>query len=65
MNKRGSKGSEIFYPEVELAEYLMPNNGLSIEDKRNLFSIINSMIQISSNFCSRQNNKSKYVWIAI
>ena len=23
MNKRGSKGSEIFYPEVEMAEYLI------------------------------------------
>ena len=39
MNKRGSKGSEIFYPEVEMAEYLMPNNDLSIEDKRKLFSL--------------------------
>ena len=24
MKSRGSKGSEIFYPEVEMAEYVMP-----------------------------------------
>ena len=39
MNKRGSKGSEIIYSQVEMSEYLLPNNEFSIEDKRKLFSI--------------------------
>ena len=36
MKRRGSNGSE-----VEMSEYFMPNNELSIEDKRKLFSIRN------------------------
>ena len=61
MNKRGSKGSEVIYPRVEMSEYFLPNNELSIEDKRKLFSIRNKMYQISSNFCSKKNNTSKCV----
>ena len=61
MNKRGSKGSEIIYSQVEMSEYLLPNNEFSIEDKRKLFSIRNKMYQISSNFCSKKNNTSKCV----
>ena len=61
MNKRGSKGSEVIYSQVEMSEYLLPNNEFSIEDKRKLFSILNKMYQISSNFCSQNNNTSKCV----
>ena len=61
MNRRGSKGSEVIYPQVEMSEYFMPNNELSIEDRRKLFSIRNKMYQISSNFCSKKNNTSKCV----
>ena len=31
MNRRGSKGSEVIYPQVEMSEYFIPNNELSIE----------------------------------
>ena len=61
MNKRGSKGSEIIYPHIEMSEYLMPFNELSIDDKRKLFSIRNKMVKISSNFSSKQNNTSKCI----
>ena len=53
MKRRRSKGSE-----VEMSEYFMPNNELSIEDKRKLFSILNIMHQISYNICSKKNNTS-------
>ena len=59
MNKRGSKGNEIDYSNIEMSEYLMPNNPLTIENKRTLFSIRNKMVKIESNFSSRQNNFSK------
>jgi hypothetical protein len=57
-NKRGEKGSEIIYQDIEMAEYLLPDNCLSIDSKRQLFSIRNRMVNISSNFSSKQKNKS-------
>ena len=59
MNKRGSKGNEINYSKIEMSEYLMPNNPLTIDNKRKLFSIRNKMVKIESNFSSTQNNSSK------
>ena len=51
LNKRGSKGKEIFYKNLEMAEYLMPHNDMiNIEEKRKLFSIRNRMIRIGNNF---------------
>ena len=51
MKKRGSKGKEIEYSTLKMAEYLMPNSvKISIEDQRNIFSIINRMVMIPSNF---------------
>ena len=38
-----------------MADYLLPDNNLSIEDKRKLFEIRNGMTQIPSNFSSRDN----------
>ena len=61
MNKRGSKGSKITYLQLEMSEYLLPNDELSIEDQRKLFSIRNEMYPIPSNFCSKKNNTSKCV----
>ena len=53
LDKQGRKGSEIKYSNLELAEYLMPNNELlSIEDKRNLFEMRNHMVDIPANFSS-------------
>ena len=50
-NKRGSKGSEIIYTDLEMADYLHPsNNYLTIDQKRKMFSVRNRMIKIESNF---------------
>ena len=59
MKRRGSKGAEIEYPRIEMAEYLLPNDEFTIEDQRNLFSMRNRMVDIPSNFVSSEKNESK------
>ena len=55
LNKRGSKGQEIIYNRLEMAEYLMPsNNMINIEDKQNIFAIRNRMVDIGNNFGRNQ-----------
>ena len=55
-DKRGSKGKEIRYERLEMAEYLMPHNTkMSIEEKQNLFSIRNRMTEIGNNFGRKEN----------
>ena len=61
MRKRGSKGREILYKEIETAEYLLPNNELNIEDQRTIFAIRNRMINIPSNFVSKEKNNIKCI----
>ena len=53
--KQGNKGSEITYKVIQMADYLLPDNNLSIDQKRKLFEIRNGMTQIPSNFSSRDN----------
>jgi hypothetical protein len=51
LQKRGSKGNEIEYSCIKMAEYLLPNDEeLSISDQRYIFSIRNRMVPISENF---------------
>ena len=51
IKKQRSKGGEIKYSDIEMADYLQPgNNSLSIEQKQKFFSIRNRMIEISENF---------------
>ena len=51
MRKQRSKGQEINYMELKMAEYLMPNyENLSIDDKRKIFEIRNRMLPIPANF---------------
>ena len=53
LGKQGTKGSEMKYSHLEMADYLMPNNELmSIEDQRKLFEIRNHMVDIPANFSS-------------
>ena len=60
MNKRGSKGSEINFTEIEMAEYLLPNDNLTIEEQRTIFSIRNRMVNdIPANFSSKKENTAK------
>ena len=51
LEKRGSKGKEIIYQKLEMAEYLMPHEKrVIIEDRRKLFLFRNRMIDIGDNF---------------
>ena len=49
--KQRSKGSEICYNNVEMADYLLPENDkLTIFEKQQLFAVRNRMTEIASNF---------------
>ena len=51
MTKRGSKGQEIHYSELKMAEYLQPGyENITINEQRSIFSIRNRMIEIPANF---------------
>ena len=50
-SKQGQKGGELEYIELEMSEYLQPNNsGLSIQQKRDMFAVMNRMVRINANF---------------
>ena len=52
-DKQGSKGSEIQYSDLEMPDYLRPNNkGLSIDDQRYIFEMRNRMVNLPANFGS-------------
>ena len=50
--KQGSKGKEIEFSELQMAEYLLPWSGLLLEDQRKIFSLRNKMVKIVNNFSS-------------
>ena len=52
--KQVKKGKEITYNKIEMAEYLLPDSKLSKEQKQQLFSIRNKMIDISDNLSSSE-----------
>ena len=56
--KQKSKGSEILYTNVELADYLQPINPMTIEKKQKLFAVRNRMVRIPNNF-PKSENKAK------
>ena len=55
MEKRGKKGIEIKYASVRMAEYLLPNDELTISEQRYVFSIRNRMIRINDNYPENTN----------
>ena len=58
LEKRGSKWKEIDYTDIEMSEYLCPNdNSLPIEEKQNMFSVRNWMSNIPSNFYLKTRDK--------
>merc|ERR1712115_100314 len=60
LKKQGSKGSEISYSCVGMAEYLQPyNKYLTVEEKREMFKIRNRMVNIPANFTSKSEHKCK------
>ena len=46
----GSKGKQICYEELRMRDYLLPNNIITLEDQRYIFSLRCRMNNISSNF---------------
>merc|ERR1712208_232329 len=60
LKKQWSKGSEISYSCIGMAEYLQPyNKYLTIEEKRGIFEIRNRMVNIPANFKSKSEEKCK------
>ena len=54
-SKQGSKGLEIKYTAIEMADYLQPfNSKLNIEEKRRLFALRNRMTKIPSNYGKKE-----------
>ena len=55
--KQKNKGKEIQYTSIEMAEYLLPSTSeMTVDKKRNLFSVRNKMADIPANF---QDSKIK------
>ena len=54
--KKRTKGKEISYSRIEMAEYLLPENDLTIEQKRRIFAVRNKMVDIPNHFSSSKNN---------
>ena len=55
LDKQGSKGKEMKYSSLKMAEYLLPNmENLSISDQRYIFAIRNRMIEIKNNFQNKE-----------
>ena len=51
LKKQGLKGKEIVYKRLEMANYLMPQNEkIDIEEKQQLFSVRNRMVEVGNNF---------------
>ena len=58
LKKQGKKGSEISYSSIEMSEYLQPfNKYLTIEQKREMFAVRNRMVNIPTNFSSKNETK--------
>ena len=58
ITKRRSKGQEIKYTELKMAEYLTPGHeNLTISEQRNIFAIRNRMVDIPVNFTKEQNSE--------
>ena len=57
MNKRGSKGKEINYDKMKMAQYLLPNNQLEVKEQQKFFEIRNKMTNIPNNFSRKNDNK--------
>ena len=54
-DKQRSKGKEIMYKDIQMAEYLLPvNSKLSVEQKQRMFSLKNRMIELPENFPNKE-----------
>ena len=62
MSRRGSKGREINYSKLKMADYMYPNDHLTITEQRSIFAIRNRMVaEVPANFCSNENNRHRCI----
>ena len=55
LKKQRSKGSEIYYVDLQMAEYLLPNEKIqNIDDQRKIFAMRNRMVEIPVNFPNKK-----------
>ena len=52
--KQRSKGGDIYYSDIQMAEYLLPVCRLTNEVKRDIFAMRNGMTNIPANFSSQK-----------
>ena len=50
LKKQGTKGKDILYKNIEMADYLQPYSKISIEEKQKIFEMRNKMTQIPNNY---------------
>ena len=59
--KQGKKEENITYVRIEMAEYLLHDSKLSIEQRRQLFAIRNMMVDLPDNFLSGKKKTCVHV----
>ena len=57
VGKQKSKGKEIMYNEIKMAEYVLPDANLTISQKQNMFAVRNRMTEILENFPGKNLNE--------
>ena len=61
INKRRKKGKEITYNNIQMSQYLLPNNQLEIQDQKKIFEMRNRMTIIPENYPSKYKEKSNCI----
>ena len=61
MNKRRTKGKEITYNNIQMSQYLLPNNQLEIQDQKKIFEMRNRMTDIPENYPTKNKEKSNCI----
>ena len=57
VGKQKSKGKEIMYNEIQMAEYLLPDNNLTVIQKQKMFAVRNRMLEMLENFPGKDLNE--------
>ena len=61
MKKTCTKGKEITYNNIQMSQYLLPNNQLEIQDQKKIFEMRNRMTNIPLNYPSKYQQKSNCI----
>ena len=59
ISKRRAKGKDITYKNIQMSQYLLPNNELEIKDQKKIFEIRNKMTDIPENFSTKNKKEAK------